>query len=132
MGNDLETRMLALERENRRLKVLGLFLFIAAGLTRTISAESSSDVVRARSVEIIDKAGVVRAKLSTEVDGRPSFYFLDEEKKQRFLLAMFPGGNPVMQLTADSGEVAQISRPLAGKSFFRVRDKNRDVIWEMP
>lgn len=133
MNKDLESRISALERENRRWKVLGLFLFLgAAGAAGSLNADNSSDILRAKAFQLVDKAGIVRGELKSEDDGRPGLYFRDQDGKQRFTIGMFAAGNPMIYMVADDGETAQVSRAPGGKSFFRVRNKKQEVLWEKP
>ena len=133
MDNDLQDRILALERENRCIKLLGFIgLLCAAGFIHTTTAQNTTDVTRTQSIQIIDRSGNVRAGLKTEDDGRPTLYFIDQDGKQRFHVGMFSKGNPVINLIADDGGIGQIGRRPGAKSFFTVRDQGQKIVWEAP
>lgn len=133
MEQSIEKRVLALERENRRLKLFGLCgLLCLSGLSQVSTASGSAETIRAKSLQITDGTGKTRLTLKTEEDGRPTLSLSDEKGKDRVLVGLFPGGNPLLQLTADDGGIAQVARRPGAKSFFNVRDKDWKIIWEAP
>ena len=154
---DLERRVEKLERENRRLKIVGgavLLALAAACTSAAVIPQGVPDVLEARTFAVIDEDGTIRARITPVGVG-----YHDENGNLRTLLS--PGGIAYIDRNGtirgrieaggstyfnENGEIrARIEA--TGSSYFdengeiRARivddsftyfDENGDVIWQAP
>jgi len=136
MDDELRQRVLALERENRRMRWCGLTCLLgvlcAALFVETGSAQNPPDVLRARSLQIVDRAGKTRAEIAIESDGRPTFSLLGEDGKMYLGIGMLSGrGNPVITMWTHEQLRASMGVLQDDKPYFRAWEENK-VIWQAP
>jgi hypothetical protein len=74
----LEARVAYLERENRRLKFIGISVLVLAAAATVWGQGEPARVVQAGRFELRDPKGRMRADLSI-LEGRPAIRFLDED-----------------------------------------------------
>lgn len=86
---DLEARVLRLERTNRRLLIL---LGVVATAFVLLGAQTTSDVVRARRIELVDSRGVPLATLApSRSEAGGELILRDREGERRINLTAEPG-----------------------------------------
>ena len=85
MGNDLENRLIKLERTNKLLIsiVLLLTLFLVAGAAID---RSNSNLLRAERIEIVDAHGNVKTVLGTDKEGANGLFVFDDSGVARLSL----------------------------------------------
>jgi hypothetical protein len=119
---NIERRFEQLERQNRRMKLIGgfvLLVFSALFLVAWVSPEKK--VLKAEELQIVDSEGNLKARFSTTGDGAklclyekgggamistpgPSLNFYDcENKKERFSVRLRDDGEPVLCLSDKNG-----------------------------
>ena len=97
----LELRLNRLERTNKGLlALLVLGLLLGAGVT-----PEPADVLQARSIQVVDAQGLVRAEISTR-DGDAGVYLTDAQGKRR--LALFHADDATGLYINDETETTRI------------------------
>ena len=139
--NQMETltiRLDRLERENRWWKVLGVTAVSVLSLVVIIGATGNKvvDEVRARKLFILDKDGIVRAKLSVDDIGAGEdmvrLWLYDKRNKPGILLAVSSGGASVLSLK-DGNDISTATLWVyaTGESRLVFKTKGK-VIWKAP
>jgi len=91
---ELERRLLSVEKQNRRQKQFGAALLTLITSLMVMGQTPSKKTVEANEFILTDSNGNVRAKLAvnpTRVGGAPEMYFFDEKGKPRVWLDGGPG-----------------------------------------
>lgn|SRR2546422_9081853 len=106
----LNARLSLVERRLRAvitLWALSLFAMVPLGVLIQ-QAGSQPTIVRARSIEIVDRAGMERLLLSITSDGTPGLRVRDAKGKVRLELSVDPKGRPGLTFADDSGKLRAV------------------------
>jgi hypothetical protein len=106
----LHARLSRVERRIRAiitLWALSLFAMMLLGVL-VQRAASQPPVVRARSIEIVDRVGIERLLLSITSDGTPGLRMRDAKGKVRLELSVDSRGRPGLVLADDSGKTRAV------------------------
>ena len=91
-GNDMHARILKLERQNHRIKQIGVTALIVIGSLLVMGEARSRKSVEANEFVLLDNGGNVGANLALNKKfGNPEMHFFDEKGKTMLSLA---GGGP--------------------------------------
>lgn len=139
----LGNRLGRLERENRRLKHLGVGLLVgmvAVGLLAVVAvvrlgqagSEKRAKVVEAEKIVLRDASGKIRAELGLSADGSPRLDFFDRDEKRRAGLFLVPDGARLY--LADKTGTLQAALAMSGDSpsVLQLLDKAGTVRWRAP
>lgn len=97
MENHIICRLEKLERENRRMKNIGIVAAVVVSMFIVGGQAKTSKVVEANEFVLKDTNGKVRARLSMEVVARPTLSFYDESGS--IPLALTGGNEPFIVLS---------------------------------
>jgi hypothetical protein len=100
---DLESRLVKLERQNRRLMGLVGLLFMMMVVVIVWRSLPGEKKVVARSFEVHDAHGQTRAELGLAPDGGPWVRLNNPAGKARAMMYMPPREGPTVRLTDESG-----------------------------
>ena len=103
MSNELESRILNLERRTRFLVGVLLAIAVLALLGAATPSDPVAENLQARSFELLDADGRVRARLALH-DGTPVLALLDQAGAERLTLNHDAGGTALL-MRDDSGVV---------------------------
>ena len=97
MQSDLDVREARLERENKRLRLVGILCILGlagAILMGQAKTEEIPELIKAQAFSIVDKEGNSRGGLVTDVmGGAPTTsLILTDAKRTRVMLTQFDGG----------------------------------------
>ncbi len=101
---DLTERLKKLERENHRLKRIGLVALALAGLLVLAGQAKSNRVVEANTFVLKDISGQVRAELKTDEDSSPRLVLFDAHGGGRAWLDLSKKGEPALRFWDASGK----------------------------
>jgi hypothetical protein len=106
MGSDIDLVSNAIERlqrENLRLKRIGICLLVLIGAAFVMGESASTKKVEAEAFVLKDSDGIVRAKLDTR-GGSTEFLFYNRAGQSRVAIKSDEGGES-LEMTDDSGEL---------------------------
>jgi hypothetical protein len=79
-ASEINARLERLERENRRMKKIGIVAIVFASVLFVSSQATTNKVVEANEFHLVDASGNVRAYLQMSAAGGPELEFYDENK----------------------------------------------------
>ncbi len=92
-----------------RLALTGMVLVCSMTLLTAAGQSTTDDPVTAKSFQLIDDAGGLRAELKTE-DGHPALYMFDADAKQR--IALWTDDNATGLYLKDASETTRVGAAL--------------------
>jgi hypothetical protein len=104
--SDMLTRLGRVERENRRLKQIGLGVLVLAGAVLLMAQARPNRTIEAESFVLKDANGRIRARLEMDLGNRPTLSLLDA--KGLPLASLAGGDNPFLLLTGTTGEQVEL------------------------
>jgi hypothetical protein len=105
---EITARLKRLERDNRRLKMLGAAALVLAAVLGAIAATRPvPDKITAHELDVVDEAGRVRVKVST-TPYSASVDVLDEQGDKAATMNVFPGFSSI-SAGKDGGDVAALT-----------------------
>lgn len=134
----LETRLARLEADNRRLRrgaVAVAALLVAASLTAMRSAPAVPEVLSAKSFELVDNSGRLRATWRVRDDGVVAMAVLDESGEQLTALELSGEGPPLAALDlpaqrdVSASPKPELGDPAAGASRAAEQDGQDSFDW---
>ena len=132
----LQSRLDRLEARNRLLAcalltlagLISLFLILSA-----VAPTAVSDVVRARSFEVVDASGEVRAKLGIHPDGSPTLRLCDTSGEIRAeLCTRADGATWLSLLDANAQTRAALGTDADGSPGLWLHDASGNVLFSAP
>ena len=135
---ELERRVEALERENRRWKRF-VFAAVLAGCVGPLLMgqakehdKGTEEVVRARRFEAVDAEGKLRATLAVAADGAPALRLNGPDGKTRAELRVTENGWAALVLRDDDGKPRAVVNVNAGLPAVVLRDHDGKAVWDAP
>jgi hypothetical protein len=111
--SEILTRLGRVERENRRLKQLGLGVLVLAGAVLLMALTRPNRTLEAQKFVLKDANGGIRATLEMELGDRPTLSLRDA--KGLPLVSLGGGDNPSLALTGTTGEQVELA---ASNAFY--------------
>lgn len=95
---DLESRLVRLERQSRLWRAACVFVLIAGSSVLLMGQKSPGKTGAFRELKLLDKHGTPRAELSLDGDEQPRLLFFDRSKNVRLSFSLAKGGDPTIVL----------------------------------
>lgn len=119
MRQDLESRIAALERSNRRLRVTFVLLAVAAIslVTMAMNGEETAsplDDLRVRSLDVVNDEGVTVVHLGVRSSGAGGFWLTDAQGRRVIHLNQNAQGAGRVAVSTSNGEAIAELTPDAG------------------
>jgi len=102
----LVTRVNRLERENRRMKLMGVLVLLGITAVMVMGQASSSNptILRAEQFILQDKNGNARGAFLSHPDGSPGLIMTDSQNKLRIGVMVKPNGEPSLNLYGEKNQ----------------------------
>lgn len=127
MNDNVNERLARIERENRRMKMVGaLMLALIAGvfLLAQTTPPTVQETVMAKSFTLVDGSGNIRAALAVKDDGSAGLRYYDLEGKPRAFFDIGADGSPYLGFFKDGKPRATFSTLADGTPGLWVYDKD--------
>ena len=111
--SEILTRLGRVERENRRLRQIGLGVLVLAGAMLLMALTRPNRTIEAEKFVLKDAKGRIRATLEMELGDRPTLSLRDA--KGLPLVSLGGGDNPSLALTGTTGEQVELG---ASNNFY--------------
>jgi hypothetical protein len=102
---ELRQRLEKLERNNRRLKWLGIAaLALVAGLVTIAATQPVPDKIVAHEFDMVDSTGKIRIRMGLSSEGMPGIVLSDAQGKPRAAMTLSPSGESDIGLSDAQGK----------------------------
>lgn len=122
----LSARVAHLEKQNRRFKVAGMAVCIAAAavlLMGQAAPQRTAKTIEANEFVLKDSSGVKRASLNLDIGG-PNLSLDDSRGMSRLEMGLYPGGSPTLRMFDPEHNVSVYLESTEDGTQLLLSDKN--------